>query len=385
MDFTLSQSQYEFRDEVRAFLRGDEIQSELAKIAEYAPREEPNPIEIYRALGKRRWLAPAWPVEYGGMGASLVESAIVAEELCWQGVPDIMHVVSVDIVGLFLSLAGTPEQKARFLPGIAAGEHTVCVLYSEPGVGSDLSGVRSRAERVDGGYRIYGTKLYSLRTAEADYGLCIARLDDAEPGGQDGLTLMLVPMSEPGLVVHPLYSIADERFGRVELDGVLVPDENVLGAPGDGWRLLTGALALERTGLESASKTRRWLDLLVERARENGRADDPEVAATLAELDIDVEAGRLLAWRVIGSLADGELDNTAASISKLYSSELAKRLVAAGVLIDGLDAALSRWSVDSPSGGFTDWLAREAPGVTISAGTSEIMRYVVASTGLKAV
>jgi len=382
MEFTLGESHLRFRQDVRRFLTSDDMQSSVRKLNEYAPREEPFPDDIYRALGQRRWFAPAWPHEYGGLGAGLAANAIVAEELCWHGVPDIPHVVTVDIVGMFLLLAGTSEQKARYLPGMAAGEDCACVLYSEPDVGSDLSGVRARAETVDGGFRLYGTKLYSLRTADARIGLCVARLDGTDPGSPDGLTLFILPMSEPGLSVHPLYSIADERFGRVELDGVFVPDENVLGTPGDGWTLLTSALAIERTGLEPASKARRWLDVLIARAVETGRVGDPAIAATLARRDAEVETGRLLAWRVIGQLGEGKVDQPAASMSKLYSSEIARRLLDAGLAIDGLNGVLSRWNSHAPAGGFTEWLARETPGVTISAGTSEIMRYVVANTGL---
>lgn len=382
MNLELGAEQEAFRAEVRAFLGSSRVQEELARVEAAAPKEEIHPAQVYRWLGERGWLAPNWPPEYGGLGRTLVESAIVGEEMSLRGVPDTVRVNTVDIIGFFILLVGTPEQKRRFLPPIAAGELYVSVLYSEPGVGSDLSALTTRAEPAGDGFRVYGTKAYSLRTQFSSYGLCAAR---TTPSGDkySGITLFIVPLDAPGVTVQPLPNITDERFNRVTLDGVEVPRDHVVGRVDDGWSLINAALALERTGLDYYAKSRRWLTALLEHAAASGDLLDPRFGPRLARLDAQVEAARLVSWRMISSLARGEIDEPTAAAAKWYASELGRPIARLGVELAGLGGTLSRWDPAAPARGLVDAVYREAPALTFSGGTSEIMLYVVAAAGLR--
>jgi alkylation response protein AidB-like acyl-CoA dehydrogenase len=384
VDFSLNPGQREFQAQLCAFLDDPELASELENLRRFQPGNPPDPSKLYRRLGERGWLAPNWPVAYGGAGLGLIEAAILADELCGRGVVDTMRVVTVDFVGLFLLLAGSETQKDRFLPPIAAGECYVCTMHSEPSVGSDLGGISTRAVPVDGGYALTGTKLYSLRTELCEYGLCTARLDDGRGNGSgpDGLTVFMVPLRAPGVRVVTVPGLADEPFGRVELEGAFVAEDHVIGRVGDGWRLVNASLAIERTGLEQASKCRYWLDRVLARAHDTGALTDPRYAARFATLDAEVEAGRLLAWQLIADLEVGRLDAVGAAMSKWFNSELARRIAALARECDGMDALSA--ADDAVDGGFVEWLHREAPGMTISAGTAEIMLYVVAGAEVSA-
>jgi alkylation response protein AidB-like acyl-CoA dehydrogenase len=382
VDLGFTAEQEAFRQEVRAFLASSEVGEELDRVHRAGPREEPHPEKIYRWLGERGWLAPSWPTEYGGLGRSAVEAAIVAEEMSRHGVPDTVHVNTIEIVGLFLLLAGTPEQKRRFLPPMARGETIVSVLYTEPGVGSDLSALRTSAERAEGGFRISGTKIYSLKSHLAEYGLCAAR---TRPGANkyQGITLFMLPLRVPEVRISPIWNISDERFNQVVLDGVWVGEENVVGEVDGGWALINAALAIERTGLDYYTKARRWLDAVIERARATGRLGDPAVGPRLAELDAKAEAARLLTWRMIAGLVKGQMDDVAAAVSKWYCSEIGQEVTRLGVEMEGLPGTLSRWDGEAPMDGIVEAAHREVPGLTISAGTSEMMLYLIAGVGLE--
>lgn len=380
MDFSLSAEQREFRNALCALLDRPEMRAEIAALNDSAGGEQ-HAGEIYRALGRRGWLAANMPKAYGGGGLSLIEAAMVTEELCSRGIVDTLHVVTIDFVGMFLLLAGTPEQKLRYLPAMAAGDSYSCVLHSEAAAGSDLTQIATRAIPEPGGFALSGTKLYSLRAEQCDYALCSARLvsaDGGTPTGSQGLTLFMVPLNTPGISIESIPSLADEQFGRVVLNGVHVDHDSVIGPLGDGWRLLNAALSIERTGLEQSAKCRHWLDVLLARARETGHLNDPWHAATLARLDADVEAGRLLAWHTVTELAAGRLDTIGAAMSKYYNSEIARRIAEVARKCWGADALLARSRSEPGTDGFFEWLHREAPGMTISAGTAEIMLYVVA-------
>ena len=382
MDPSLSPEQLAFREEVRAFLRTPEVREEVARVWESPRREEVHPERVYRWLGERGWLAANWPRQLGGLGLSMVEAAIVGEEMIFHGVPDTVHVNTVDIIGFFVLLVATPAQKQRLLPPIARGELNVSVLYSEPGVGSDLASLQTRAERDGDGFRITGTKVYSLKTQFSKYGLCAARTN-FQADKHRGLTLFLVPLDAPGITVNPLWNVTDERFNEVVLDGARVGPEDVLGPVDGGWQLISAALALERTGLDYYAKARRWLDALLERAAATGQLANPRFSHRMVELDARIEAGRLLAWRVVTSLARGEIDEAMAAGSKWYCSELGRMVTDLALDLEGLEGTLSRWDGEAPMAGLLEAARRETPALTFSGGTSEMMLHVVSAAGLR--
>ncbi|WP_067460599.1 acyl-CoA dehydrogenase family protein [Actinomadura macra] len=382
MDYSLTPEQEAFRKEVCDLLSEDGVRAEAEEVRLRPPGAEPGMLEVYRRLGERRWLAVNWPAEYGGLGRGVVEKSILTEELIRHGVPDLVHVVSVDIVGLIIQLAGTPEQRRRLLPPLARGESSASVLYSEPGAGSDLAALRTRAEPDgDGAWRLYGRKVYSLKSQFADWALCAARTSESEAAAY-GITLFVVPLRTPGVTVRPLPSLSDDAFGDVTLEGVRLTRDDVLGPVDEGYQVITEVIPVERTGLEFQAKARRLLDLIVRRLDETGGLDEPGTGQRLVRLHARARAAELLSWRVITELRDGRIDGVHAAMAKWYATELFKELTHTGIDLLGLDATLTARDRRAPCAGVLESGHRDAPGYTLSAGTSEIMQYLIASTGL---
>lgn len=350
-------------EEVRALLAGAPARRALADLAE-ARRAgaDLDPRPLYRLLGERRLLAVSWPRAYGGRGLPARCAAAVVGELVAGGVPEVLHTLSVQICGNFLLTAGSDEQRAVVLPGLASGRRSATVLYSEPAAGSDLSALETTAAPAgDGGWRITGRKVYSVATGLADFGLVAARTSD-EPTRYRGVTLFLVPLDLPGITVDRLDSLADEDFADVRLDGVEVPASSVVGPVGAAWPLITDALALERTGVDYVAKARRWL----------AAVPDGPGTAEYGRLRTHTEAANALAARCVDQLDTGRVDAVAAAATKLWCSETAR--------------SVAWWCAESVGPGRSavlDSAYREAPGLTLSAGTSEMMLELVAGSGLR--
>lgn len=381
MDLRLTPEQRRFRDDVCALLCDDAVRAEAASARRLPGDAEPGLLDAYRRLGERGWLAPNWPAEYGGLGATIVEKAIVTEEMILHGVPDVVHTLSIDIVGLALHLLGTVEQKRRWLPRLAAGMSAGCVLFSEPGTGSDLAALTTRAEPDGAGWRLRGRKAYSLKSHLADIGLCAARTSDSAVR-YHGITVFVVPMRMPGVIVAPTWSVADERFNDVTLDGPVLTAADVLGEVDAGWQVVEQVLALERTGIEFAAKGARLLDAVVDHARPGAGQLAASDAERLVELDARVRAGRLLSWRAIGQLADGQADDVLCAMAKWHTTETAKAVAVASAEVCGLDAVLSARDAQAPPGWLMESAFRDAPGLTVASGTSEVMLSVIAAAGL---
>ncbi|WP_063783554.1 acyl-CoA dehydrogenase family protein [Streptomyces sp. NRRL WC-3618] len=362
------------RAQVQEALADPEVRDLLDRLADPGVRE-PDVRPLYRALGRRGLLAVNWPEEYGGLGLGLADAAAVAEELVRAGVPDTLHVNSVQIVGLFLLMAGTPEQKARHLPALADGSAFASVLYTEPGTGSDLAALETVATVCDGGFELTGTKSYSLKSDITDIALCAART--GEPGGRyRGITLFLVDLHAPGVRREVIHGIADEQFHRIRLDGVRVPAADVIGPVGGGWPLLTKALAVERTGLDYSLKAERWYAAALAELRDSAATE--ENLAEIGRFGAEVEAGRLLSWDVIDAIdaSAGAPDDVATATAKYLTSETAQGVACWANRLTG--GARTRPGARSA---VLEAAYREAPGLTLSAGTSEVMLQIIASAG----
>lgn len=370
MRFGFTEEQQRFRADVRQALRTAEVR---AAIAEATPcyGVEPDMRSLYRLLGELGLLAVHWPTEFGGAGRPHTDFAIVAEELVRAGVPDTLHVNTIQIVGQFLLMAGTTEQKRRHLPALALGERFASVLYTEPDAGSDLGALRTVAEPDGDGYRITGTKVFSLKTRFVDYGLCAARTTP-ETGKYQGISLFLVDMNAPGVTVSVIPGVSDEQFHQVELDSVPVSGDDLIGQRDQGWPLLNKALAIERTGLDYHLKAERWLAAALEVLADR---DADAHLEQIGRWDGELAADHALAWEVLTGLADDRVDEVAAAVAKYHSSELAQ--------------SIALWAADLPSPAerasrtsaamILDSAHREAPGLTLSAGTSEVMLQIVAA------
>ncbi|MFJ8053222.1 acyl-CoA dehydrogenase family protein [Streptomyces luteogriseus] len=381
MRFAFTEEQEEFRREVRAFLAEDRVRKVADSVHRLPPREEPGNLDVYRWLGEKRWLAVNWPEKYGGLGRGIVEKSILTEELIRARVPDLVHIVSIDIVGSVLMMAGTEAQKAARLPALASGEQNAAVLYTEPQAGSDLAALQTRAEPDGDGWRLYGRKVYSLKTQFADFALCAARTTVSEVAFH-GITLFLVPLRTPGVQVRTVPNLTDEQFCDVTLDGIRLSRDDVVGEVDGGWQVLNEVLPVERTGLEFQAKARRLLDEILHRAAADGSLDDPAHQQKLVELDAHARAAHLMAWQVISRIRAGDLDGVSTAMSKLYATELFKRISAYGLEVGGLEATLSAWDASGATG-TREAAHREGTGITLSAGTSEIMRYLIASESLR--
>ncbi len=349
---------------------------------------EPDPRPFFRLLGARGLLAPAWPVAYGGRGLTPRHQAAVVDALVEVGVSETLHTLSVQICGNFLLAAGSRAQRATMLPDLAAGRRYCAVLYSEPDVGSDLAALTTRAVAdPEGGWRLSGRKVYSVKTSCADLGLVAARTAGASATSSryHDITLFCVPLNAPGILVRPLWSVADEQFADVILTDVWVAQTAVIGPVGGAWPLITGALALERTGVDYHAKAARWLALWREYADSRPGGPDHGQLVDLGRLDTAVTAARLFADWCLDQLAGGHVDPVLAATAKLWCADTA-RDVAWWCTQESGPAGL--WRHDAPEGiatpgaGRIEAAYREAPGLTISAGTSEMMLELLSSSGL---
>ncbi|GAB1823635.1 acyl-CoA dehydrogenase family protein [Herbidospora sp. RD11066] len=362
MRYGFTEEQDRFRGEVRRTLRSAEVQAAVREATSTGGVEK-DQRPLYRLLGDLGLLAVHWPVEFGGAGRPLTDAAIVAEELVRAGVPDTLHVNTIQIVGQFLLMAGTDEQKRRHLPALARGERFASVLYTEPDAGSDLGALRTVAEPDGDGYRVTGTKVFSLKTRFVDLGLCAARTTP-DAGKYQGISLFLVDLSVPGVTVTTIPGIGDEHFHQVDLDAVPVSGADLLGPRDQGWPLLNEALAIERTGLDYHLKAERWFEAALE------AVTDPAVhLERIGRWEGALTADHVLAWEVLTGLAADRVDPVAAAVAKLHSSELAQ------------DIAMWAYHLPHPEGraAILDSAYREAPGLTLSAGTSEVMLQIMAA------
>ncbi|MBN1171173.1 MAG: acyl-CoA dehydrogenase family protein [Micromonosporaceae bacterium] len=372
MRFGFTEDQQRFRTDVRQALRSAKIRTAVADVTA-TDCVEPDARPLYCLLGDLGLLAVHWPAEFGGADRPLTDAAIVAEELVRAGVPDTLHVNTIQIVGQFLLMAGSAEQKRRHLPALARGERFASVLYTEPDAGSDLGSLRTVAEPDGDGYRITGTKVLNLKTRFANLGLCAARTTP-EAGKYQGISLFLIDLGAPGVTVTVMPGISDEQFHRVDLDSVPVSADDLLGLRDQGWALLNEALAVERTGLDHHLKSECWLQAALEALIQ--RVPDAPPDAYLEQIgrwDGALAADEVLVWEVLTGLAADRIDPVVAAIAKYHSSELAQ--------------SIALWAADIPSpeqranrtraAVILDSAYREAPGLTLSAGTSEVMLKII--------
>jgi alkylation response protein AidB-like acyl-CoA dehydrogenase len=335
-------------------------------------------------LGERGWLALSWPEEYGGGGRPVAEQFIVEEEVALHGGPASDAIARV-IVAPILMAKGSEEQKRRYLPGLARGEITFCLGYTEPESGSDLASLQTRAVADGDDYVINGRKVYTSGAEESDYCWLAARTD-ADAPKHAGTSVLIAPMKSAGVEILPLLNLLDEEwFNEVTFEDVRVPRGELVGGENKGWEVLTSALGVERITIYRAFVHIRMLWALVRQAREErgGRRawDDPAVRQRLGDLAAEFEVARLLLWRAIGLHERGEEFRAQAAMVKLFNTELAQRLYTAGMGMLGSYAAVlggerALWQGALPHAYLS------ALQDTIGAGTSEVQREIIALRGL---
>jgi alkylation response protein AidB-like acyl-CoA dehydrogenase len=352
-----------------------------------------------RRLADGRWVGVTWPEAYGGRGAGALAHYVVQEELARARAPELVGRIGVNLVGPTLLAHGTEEQRRRWLPGILRADILFCQLFSEPGAGSDLASLATRARRSDDmssapparaaveaghvsraghGWVLDGQKVWTSYAQFADWGLCLARTNP-DVRKQAGITAFAVDMRAPGVEVRPLRQITGESdFNEVILGGVFVPDDCVIGEVDAGWRVSGSTLAHERgTNPRQLVIHSQHLDEMLRLAAERGAFDDPHTAQRLAQAFVEVKLFQLHNWRSLSRLDAGEPIGPEGSALKLYWSEMSQRLHRLALDVLGPAAPLGAGASDNPGEGEwqRSWLYYQA--ASIFAGTNEIQRTII--------
>ncbi len=337
-------------------------------------------------LNVHGWGAPAWPREYGGGGLNVKEQFILSEEFARRRVPrpgGIGH----GWAGPTIIVYGTQEQKEHYLPRIISGEDMWCQLFSEPGAGSDLASLQTRAVRDGDDYVVNGQKIWTSGAHVADMGILIARTDPDAPKHR-GISYLLVDMKTPGITVRPLVNMLNSHeFNEVYFEDVRIPREALLGEENRGWYTATTTLDFERSGIATSVAHQLIARDLVAFARETpyGRSAlvaRPSLRNELADRAIEANVEALISYRIITMQARGEIPNKESSIAKLYSSELDVRLATTAMHLGGLHGQIDdRASSESYGGRFARFYMHSTTS-PIGGGTSEIQRNIIATRGL---
>ncbi|MFE7244066.1 acyl-CoA dehydrogenase family protein [Streptomyces sp. NPDC057580] len=334
--------------------------------------------EWERTLAGGRWSVVAWPEEYGGREATLTEWVIFEEEYYSNGAPTRISQNGISLLAPILFAYGTPEQQRRYLPPMADGREVWAQAWSEPEAGSDLAGIRSRAVRDDdrGGWMLSGQKTWSSRGPFADRGFGLFR-SDPEAQRHRGLTYFLFPLDAPGVTVRPIAQLdGDAGFAEIFFDDVFVPDADVLGGVGDGWRVAMSTAGNERgLSLRSPGRFCAAADRLVELWRERG-ATAPHAGDGVVDAWIRARAYRLYTWSTVERLRNGGDMGAHGSVNKLFWSELDVELHETALELLGADQELTGAGAPDDGAWLTDYLFSLAG--PIYAGTNEIQRNIVA-------
>jgi alkylation response protein AidB-like acyl-CoA dehydrogenase len=400
VDTTYPAEVEEFRAEVRAVLAAElpEGWRGTGAIPDIAATEAF--VRTWRqTLHRRGLLGVAWPVEYGGRGLTTLHQVVLVEELTRAGVP--FGVLPQDSTGLkmlgnTLLRYGSEAQKREILPALLSGEQRWCQGFSEPGAGSDLASVATRARRDGDEWVIDGQKIWTSGADRSTGIFVLARTDPAAPLHR-GLSFLLVPLDRPGVEVRPIrHMTGGTDFCEVFFTDVRIPVDAIVGKPGDGWKVASTLLTFER-GEEAATNPilfRAELDRLVELARRRGATEDPVVRRRLAYCRARVEVMRFLGYRILSDvLSGGELGH-ASSVSKLYWSEYHREVTQLALDIEGLDGLVPAGKGPSkpmrtddpgadPESSRSWWeVSLNARAGTIYAGTSEVQRTILAERAL---
>jgi alkylation response protein AidB-like acyl-CoA dehydrogenase len=332
-----------------------------------------------RQLGKDGWLALGWPPEYGGQGRPMLDQLVFTDEAAVAGVP--VPFLTVNTVGPTIMRYGTEEQKAFYLPKIAAGELHFSIGYSEPEAGTDLASLRTRAERDGDEYVVTGQKMWTSLIEYADYVWLAVRTDPAAKKHR-GLSILIVPTSAPGFSWTKVRTVAGAGTSATYYDGVRVPVSARVAEENAGWPLITNQLNHERVALTSAAPVRKALADVVAWAKETGAIDHEWVRLHLARVHAGAEYLKLRNWRIAWAAAASELGPAEASATKVFGTEFAIEAYRLLMEVLGAAAVVREGSPGALLAGRIERLHRSALILTFGGGTNEIQRDMIAATAL---
>jgi acyl-CoA dehydrogenase len=384
-----------FRGEVQQFL-AEALTPEMVRAAHLNPSVFSEPevsMPWHRALHRRGWIAPAWPHEHGGTGWSLAQRWVFETECALAGAPKLSP-LGLRMAGPVIMRFGTPEQKAHYLPRILSGDDYWCQGYSEPGSGSDLASLATRALRDGDHYVINGSKIWTTHAHHANRMFALVRTGGADTPKHGGISFLLIDMATPGIRVRPIRSVSgDHEVNQVFFDDVRVPLSCRLGDEGQGWTIAKYLLEFERGGAISAGRLQAALQRVVHLAEPPGPrgqriANDPDLALALSAVEIDIRALEMTELKVMSTLAVGQNPGSVSSLLKLRWSEIHQAITRLGVRLLGPEALA--WEAQRPMHLHDDQATLDdaarpvVPGYlnarayTIFGGTSEIQREIIA-------
>jgi alkylation response protein AidB-like acyl-CoA dehydrogenase len=391
MQLEFSSAEIAFQKEVRTFIAENYPQNLRSVQDEGHDLSKEDFLSWHRILAKKGWIAPAWPVEYGGTGWTATERFIWSEELAAADCVGTMP-FGLSMVGPVIYTFGTPEQKAKFLPGILSGDDWWCQGYSEPGAGSDLASLRTKAVRDGDHYVVNGQKTWTTMAQHADWGFFLVRTD-SDAKAQEGISFLLIDMKSPGVTVRPIITLGGEHeVNEVWLEDVRVPVANRVYEENKGWTCAKFLLAHERTGIAAVARSKRGVEKIKAIARTEQDGDRPLIAnpffkRKISELEIDLTALEFTELRSLAGEAAGKGPGPESSLLKIKGSEIQQRITELALEAVGHYGApyfrgFGEGDNEHPIG--PDYAHRAAPTyfntrkTTIYGGSNEIQRNIIA-------
>jgi alkylation response protein AidB-like acyl-CoA dehydrogenase len=392
LDINFSAEDIAFRDEVREFF-DKEYDSEVSKSQadNHSSDYKSSIVAWQKKLHAKGWIAPDWPVEYGGTGWSSTQKYIYETERGLAGIPDVIP-FGLKMVAPVIYTFGTEEQKVRFLPRILSSDDWWCQGYSEPGAGSDLAALSTSAEYAGDNYIVNGRKIWTTLAQFADWIFCLVRTSKGVRR-QEGISFLLIDMKSPGITVKPIIAIDGQHsLNEVLFENVLVPTENLIGEQDKGWTYAKALLAHERTGMAEVADSKRMLDQLKLRAVAevnggNPMIEDPVFQMRLSDIEMELMALEYTELRVFASMASGGMPGPESSLLKIKGTEISQSIHELQLQLASYYGGALQGELSSEVLGHN--FATEARGkymygraATIYGGSNEVQRNVIAKAVL---
>ena len=391
MDLTFTPEEQAFREQIRGWVAAN-LPKEISEKVRNAVRLGRDDMQRWaKILGQKGWHGWAWPKQFGGPGWNAIQKHLFEEETALAGAPRVVPFGPVMVAPVIMAF-GTPEQQQRFLPGIQSGEVWWSQGYSEPGAGSDLASLKTKAERRGDKYIVNGQKTWTTLGQYGDWIFCLVRTSsDGKP--QTGISFLLIDMKSPGVTVRPIITMEGEHeVNEVWFDNVEVPAENLIGEENKGWTYAKHLLAHERTNIADVNRAKRELERVKRIAQAEGLYDDGRFRDQIALLEVDVVALEMMVLRVLSAEKNGKAALDVAGLLKIRGSEIQQRytelmMLAAGPATLPLvhEAMESGWQADQIGSTFVAPLAPtyfNMRKTTIYGGSNEVQRNIVAQTVL---
>lgn len=390
MDLFYADADIAFRDDVRAFLNTHLPDDLSTTFFDYKRHSWHEMIRWHKILAQKGWVAANWPVEHGGTGWTPMQQYIFESEAMTAGAPR-LRPFGLKMIGPVLIRFGTEAQKQRFLPRILSAEDYWCQGFSEPGAGSDLAALKTRAVRDGDDYVVNGQKTWTTTAQHADWMFTLVRTDPKADRPQTGISMLLIDLKSPGVTVRPIHTIdGDHHVNEVFLQDVRVPADLLVGEENQGWTCAKFLLGNERVSIANVGQSKAEMTLLKRLAMDQHRdgvalIDDPVFGAKLADLESDFLAQEVTNLRMLAGIKPGAEIGPLSSLLKLRGSEIQQRIQELSMEAAGVDAAPWRAARTTGDGaadsyGLHGWLTSRA--YTIFGGSSEVMKNIVAKQTL---